>query len=857
MRAGAASSGAASSGASEPTAAGWPRRAAAAWIVGIIVGELLAWPRVWIIFALAGVIAAWWVAPPRPVWRWVALLAWAALGAAWLHVQRPDASAATLARYLMPDGALAEVEGTVVAEPQLVEGTTGPFAAFGYEAPATRFEFKVNRITTNEGPEPVAGRLVVRLDVADHRLRLGQRLRLRGWLAPIGGPLNPGDFDFRQYMTEQGVVGRLGLANRGNVEVLAEPGLGDRLWGPASWVVQLRQEAAARAAWALGLGMGDDPVTLGLLQTLLLGQTTHDIDPLAERFRDVGLAHILSISGAHLGILMGLVWLVAKLLVDRPNRAAVIVLAVLGLYLLAVPLRVPIVRASVMAGLYFLGMASGRRPDATNTMALAALLLLIVRPSDVFEPGFQLSFVVVFALLRFTRTVSQAFWPDPEVELVNPGDGRGRWGRWAADLAAGSVVATATALPLVAFHFGMVNPLAVVLSVLALPVLTAVLGLGYLKILCGMAWPSVALVLGGPLAWMGRTLIALVQEAATWPGATVRLSQPVPWVWAAATLGVVWWWFAGGFARRRSAGVAAVLVLAGWVSVNESATLGPVWRGEPDAWARPAATLSMIAVGDGSCFVVRSGGRTLVFDCGSQPYPLIGRRSVVPTLRRLGVRRIDVLVISHADLDHYNGVPDLVREVPTAEVWVSSDVLDDAAANPTRATAALVQGLRDDGLPLRTVHRGQRFTLGDASLEVLWPPAEGWDAARGNDRSVVLKIDVAGRRLLLNGDVQQDALTQLLQTPDALDADVTDLPHHGSFVEASERWIDAVTPAVVLQSSGPARLRRDRWRQPLAQRGVPRRVSDRDGFTEVRVGPDGTLAWSSFLDRANPSAVAE
>jgi len=95
--------------------------------------------------------------------------------------------------------------------------------------------------------------------------------------------------------------------------------------------------------------------------------------------------------------------------------------------------------------------------------------------------------------------------------------------RRAADYAAVSLVATATAMPLVAYHFQMVNPLAVLLSLLALPVLTAVLTLGYLKVLCGMALPSLALVLSGPLRWVGRVLALLVEEAAGWPGSAVRL----------------------------------------------------------------------------------------------------------------------------------------------------------------------------------------------------------------------------------------------------------------------------------------------------------------------------------------------
>lgn len=828
----------------------WPRAAAGALIVGIAAGRGLEVFSLWLAVAAVGVLLAWWFRRDAHALRWrsAVVLAVAGLGAAWFIVRAPDPAASTLTRYLAEDGALAEVEGVVTAEPTMAEGTSGSFAAFGYEPPSTRFELEIDTIQTADGPLSVSGLLIVRLDAADHRLQLGQRLRCRGWLAPIGPPQNPGDFDYRAHVAKRGVVGRFGMASRGNWDLLAEPTLTTSLWGPASWFSQLRARVAGRAAWALGLGMGDHPQTLGLLQTLLLGDTAQDIDTLRDRFREVGLAHILSISGAHLGILMGLVWLLARLLVPHPPRAALWVLAVLALYLLAVPWRVPIVRASIMAGIFFAGVASGRRPSARTLLALAALVVLVWRPGDLFEAGFQLSFVTVWALLRFVEPVSRALWPEPLIAPALPGglDVRGWVARCAADYAAVSLVATATAMPLVAFHFQMVNPLAVVLSLLALPVLTAVLALGYLKVLCGLALPSLALVLSGPLRWVGRGLMLLVEEAATWPGATLRLVYELPWIWAAAALAVAWLWFGGFFRRRRMAGGLALVVVIGWAAWHEQPRAGAVLRGEPVAQREPAVTLSMLAVGDGSCFVLRSGGQTLMFDCGSQPYPLIGRRSVVPTLRRMGVRRVDVLVVSHADLDHYNGALDLAEALPIGEVWLARDVIDEARAHPERATAFMVDELRDGGLSPRVVVRGEQRMFGDAKLDVLWPPGEGWEEAKSNDRSVVLSVEVAGRRLILHGDVQDAALAAMLDGGQDLRADVCDLPHHGSFVDSSERWLDAVSPTLVLQSSGPARLRRDRWAAPLGERDIPRLVTDRDGMAEVWVSPDGAISWSVF-----------
>lgn len=832
----------------------WPKLAVLGLIAGILASTLLG--SFWFWWCVSGfALLGMWRGHRAERWLWIqvfGVLTALGLGAAWTVARSPDPHGPSLTAFVQAEGALAELEGMVVSKPYLKEGSSGPFAAFSYVAPTTHFELRVDRVLTPDGPEMVEGLLLAKINRADHRVQLGQRIRVRGWLAEIGPPMNPGDFDYRAFVAKHGVVGRISMATRGNWDLLEPPGLGTRLWGPASWLQRTREAVARRAAWSLGLGMGDDTQTLGLLQTLLLGQTRQDIDTLRDQFRDVGLAHLLSISGAHLGILMGLVWLVARLLVPHPSRAAVLVLAVLGLYLLAVPWRVPIVRASVMAGLYFAGIAAGRRLSANTLLSLAAVLVLMWRPRDLFEPGFQLSFVTVWALLRFTQPVSLRLWPEPLVESAVPGvvDVRGWAARRVADVSAVSLVATATAMPLVAYHFQMVNPLSVVLSVLALPVLTAVLGLGYLKVLIGFLWPSGALLLSGPLRWAGGALSLLVEQAAEWPGATVHLVHELPGWWVVATLAVVWLWFGGWFRMRRVSGVLAIAVLVGVVTWYEMPGAGQVLRGDDGAaQARDAAaSLTMIAVGDGSCYVLRSGGRTLMFDCGSQPYPLIGRRSVVPTLRKMGVERLDVLVISHADIDHYNGSLDVLASMEVGEVWVSQDVPDEARAHPDRATAFLWKQLREGGHRPRTVTRGEQQTFGEAQLDILWPPAEGWEDAKGNDRSVVMSVRVGGRRLLLNGDIQQDAIVTLMQLEPDLAADVTDLPHHGSFVEASERWLDAVGPELVLQSSGRARLRRDRWAALVDSRGITRLVSDRLGAATVLVHGDGTLSWKTFHD---------
>ncbi len=189
---------------------------------------------------------------------------------------------------------------------------------------------------------------------------------------------------------------------------------------------------------------------------------------------------------------------------------------------------------------------------------------------------------------------------------------------------------------------------------------------------------------------------------------------------------------------------------------------------------------------------------------------------------------------------------DVVDALAVREVVTPPQTLMAAADN--RAAASLFESLRARDIPVRTVSAGWSFTADGVVVDALWPPAD-YVPKVDNDASLVLRFTTpAGRRVLLNGDAQQDALTSLLNSSADLRADVTDLPHHGSFVDASPAWVAAVSPTVVLQSSGPARLRVDPWPDVLNTLPTPpsRCVTAWSGLSGVTITPDGQLTVDTF-----------
>lgn len=826
----------------EPTSQAGPlTAAAAAWTAGLLAGNALGGWWLWVTLAAAGLamLAAGW-RRGRHTWVLAGLLvAISGTAAVWLNGQQRFVAGDDVSRWVPPAGEpaqLAEVAGQVVGPVYMSTPQRGAMGRFAFMDPSTLVLMDVRGIVVGGQLQRASGRLLVVVGEAEHRLRRGDRIRGVGWLGAIDAPSNAGEYDFAALAKRQGLAGRLSLPARGSWQLEAPAAT----WS-IPWVGQVRERIARACARSLAVGIESETDRLALLHALLLGQRQSLPREMTDAFREVGLSHILSISGAHLGVLVGMVWIVARLVLPTPARAAMVAGVVLLLYLSAVPLETPIVRSAIMAGLYAGAYSTGWRVRRLEPLAAAALVVLVWRPGDLFEAGFQLSYGVVLAMMLFTP--GMVAWLTPrlvdEIDPYTPGlvVAKGVLGYVAV-----SVVAFVAAMPVVAYHFQVVSPWAVVLSVLAWPLITGVLVVGYVKVAAGLVLPSVGLLLAGPLAWLADAMASLVEQARHWPGAvvTLRQSPSAAWVWASAAVGaaVMGGWFAG---RRVAAAVAVGLCVVWpvWASLHEPPSLA-------GSHAEPALQLTMFAVGDGSCFLLRSAGRTLMFDCGSQNYLDVGEKSIVPGLRQMGVGRIDVMMLSHADLDHYGGVLDVADGVAVGRVLVTGQMLGDAASKPNGPTAFLLAGLAERGVPVERVQAGWRGELGEAKLALLWPPPD-YTGPRRNDDSLVLAAEVAGRRVLLNGDIAGDATTRLLDGGEARRADVTDLPHHGSFVpDVSPRWLAAVSPRVVLQSSGRDRMRTQTWQPYVEARGIDRLITDRDGMVQLEIAPDGHITWGSM-----------
>lgn len=743
--------------------------------------------------AIAGV-AGW-------AWSRALLLAAVALGmcgwgmARW-H-ERPEGDVAVLVE---GERAVVVVEGVMLGDAERVGARPGPLGGFVRSEPGVRFAVGVDRVLRGERWADARGGLWVQVRGSEEvEAHAGQRVRVTGVFTAVEGPRNPGERDARVYAAERGMSGTLAASSAELVRVV-EPARG---WGAVVAAgVRWREGARERARGVLSRAAGEDASgeRESLLRALLLGEFDPAREELRESFARTGLAHVLSISGFHIVVLCAFLAFVARALGERGIVPHVVVAGVLVAYLALVVPSAPVVRSVVMA-LVLSGVEwSGRRYDRVTVLAWVVLGLLVWRPLDLWSLGFQLSAGLTGLLL----------WVGPRFhERLFPARLRGLTARpvTLVDVVMGalrgsvstSLLCTVASAPLVMMRVGVVTPIAAVASVVVSPLVVVVLFVAYGAMLVGMCVPAAAGVCGGVLGGLTDLLLWVVRGFEGMPVTTLPV-PPVGAMWTAAATGVAVWLMVRRV--RAWAGVMAVVGLAGWLGVGVLAREGEA--------RRVAVRFDALDVGDGTCILVRSGGRAVLWDCGA----LTGGdgAEVVRACRALGVWRVPLVVVTHPDIDHFGLLPRVARDLGVREVVTSERFVRQVEADPRGAAGVCAGVLHEMGVRVRAVSAGATLTVGEAEMRVV-SPSVGAAWTGDNDHSLVVAVThpgVEGTVAVLCGDVQDEAVSAL-RLMDLGRPLVMEAPHHGSARGPAISWVGELLPAVVLQSSGASRLDDARW----------------------------------------------
>jgi competence protein ComEC len=652
---------------------------------------------------------------------------------------------------------------------------------------------------------------------------IGDAVRVVGMLGAFGEPTNPGGFDMAAYLRRQGIRTSLSTGHWAAVRV-TEPAADRMLW----MIGVMRRWTLARldvlpslegqaVAAAMLFGRRD---LLDFDSGQMHGQ---DIE---RAFVATGTVHFMAVSGFNVALVVAPVLFLLRLLGAGRKLTSVIVAAVALAFVLVTELEPPVLRAAILAWVVCLGWMMGRPAINLNTFAISALLVLLVRPGDLFTTSFQLSFLAVLGMIFLVSKVQGLVGRFTADGLYDPEAGRSFWsGTVLRGTFLIGIAATMITLPVIAYRFHLVGWLAPIATVVLVGLVFALTVGGMALVALGWIAPWLSEVLAALTDGLGRTIAAVVLAMAKAPGAYFYLPEFSPaWLLVAYGLMAVWVWRERlGVTRRRLA--TAVLVAA-------AAFVWSTGHRAPDG-----VRATFLAVGGGNTTLLElPDGRNILYDTGSTlSFPRAAEMAVAPALWSRGITRVDAIFLSHAHFDHFKDILPLVERFGIRRVFVPPTFM----RIRLRSDDAVIEALLARGVRVELFGAGDRLA-GTGATEVcgLWPRGGRSMGKAINSGSLVLAVSDGRRRLLLTGDLGPPAIDAFLEAEPRPRADAMLWPHHGHDPEAVERLATAAGAKVLVISSGrtvrpvppPA------W---LKERGAACYHTGNDGAVTVDLRPEG------------------
>lgn len=700
----------------------------------------------------------------------------------------------------------------------------------------THLEIRLRKVKIGHSMEPSDGRLLVVADGRRDALRPGDVLRVYGAIRQFPMPTNPGERDLRSVYRQRNLQARVDVDSQDQIVVISSPagGVGRLI---ASIAAASRECLLRHTSEALG----------PLAVALVIGQRDFVDRETRDLLLVTGTAHLLSVSGMHLAIVVILASWIGTLFRLPPTPQLVWIVAICFLYTAITGGRPPVIRAAILVTTFTLAMWTRRTSQSINTLSLAALLLMVWNSQLLFNVGVQLSFVAVATLIMCgqrrgwnSTAVEQTMEQEERLQaLVDSSRPKPVFylhagGRLLGRLTWFSGCVTAISMPLVWLQFHVVSPVSVLANVVLGPFLFLSLAAGLTTVVIGIPSPLLATIPGMICNAALWTMRWLIEFAAAIPGGHFWL--PAPSAWSVSLFYLV---MAGTLLLPPIRLVS--LIRYGWIF----SWLACTWMVVKTPARLDAGSLeaTFVDVGHGTCAVLRfSEHNVWLYDCGRLGNHTASSRDIDVTLWSLGVTNLQGIFLSHADADHFNALPGVLRRFKVNQIVTPPGMLGE----PEIALHAIRRAIDQAGAVTVELHRHTTFSAGGELVRVLHPPRERL-MANDNANSLVLRIDRGGKSLILPGDLEPPGTDLLVQTVRPPPGGVLMAPHHGSLRMDAAAVLQWARPIQTIVSGGQ-RARRPEVQEMLSFAGSDVHVTSKVGAIRVRIDREGNIKVRSWRE---------
>ncbi len=647
----------------------------------------------------------------------------------------------------------------------------------------------------------------------------GQFIKLKGELNSIQGPKVPTGWNYQEYLFSKKIFATVYVESENIIEIFPNSNvfMFNRIRGLSLQALERMQQFLPEVHF-LGSPNSEKDMR-GLISAICFGLRTSVSDDLGHALTVSGLAHITSISGLHVTlVLLGTAFLLKKVGFRR-KQAALITLVFALFYVMLVGARIPTIRASMMAFVFLGQYFTERRVDSLNSLGVAALILLIIDPMELFLPSFQLSFTAVLVLLLFR----------PLFDHIMQSAQLGVFGILLSGAAASLLVIIGLS-PFILYYFHMISWGAVIGNLAAIPLVYILLPTTYIWLLLSFILPpALTEILGYIPATTASLLIDVIHffshelfwAIIPFPGVTfcilfflsfLLLSRP----------GLTFFEF-NTFAIRAYHISLFLIALAIWIA--------------PILQPFQPLRVDFLGLGQGDCIVIRMPDNKVIIVDGGPPIRTSHEKDIpvlVDYLLAQGISRIDMMILSHPQADHIGAFKFVVEHFPV------SMFLEGERHSEIKAYHTLIESLEKHQVPRTTITQGDCIQIGeDTKMWVLHPDEAALRKNQDvNEKSVVLLFQHEGFDLLLTGDIGKSTEKLLCARYGNWDTDILKVPHHGSRYSTTQQFLLETKPEIAVIQAG-----KNTYGHP--HQDTLERLRTANAFT-FRTDHDGTVRMRTF-----------
>ncbi|AQQ70876.1 ComEC family competence protein [Limihaloglobus sulfuriphilus] len=705
------------------------------------------------------------------------------------------------------------ISATVLTHPLKKPPRNWSFSFADFQDERTSIYARVNSVFNGTDHQPADGKIFVTLPAAKgdpvfDALAPGTHIKMNCIMRKPRKQSNPGQFDFAGYLAAQKIKY---TAFTNDIKAIEITGRDKYSLTSLSGVFR------TKALELLAKGFDRSEPALNMAAAVTLGERSTLPPAMYESLRKSGLMHLLSLSGLHIGMITAMIWWLGKLFALTRKQRGALCLLLLMLFILAVPSRSPVIRAAVVCSVFCLSAILGKRAVSFNTLSLAAIILLLVNPRNLFNTGFVLSFLAVAGILIFYKPIQNRLVSVLKIDRINS-----RITRWLCYYILSILTMGTCAMIFGAgaclYYFYGTNILSPVWTILSMPVFSILLSAGLLKIAAVSVIPGIEYIFNPVLEWCALIFSKQLELTAAIPAGFIQTGSISAALIAAFYLCLLIFAYSSHYQKRLPKRISAGAALAVILMI-----LAAKWTNSHPNGLR----LTVFSVGHGACSMITlPDASCYIMDCGSKNIDDLGRSVIINYAAYRDIKTADAAILSHNHLDHVNGIDGIVNGLRPEKIIVNRYFCDESRS-VARTVMEIGKGIINS--------RPDDFSDCDAVFSFYSP--QKIPANDINAQSMAAVIEYAGRKIIFPGDMPPQQQRQMLEQIPDIRADILILPHHGFSKWAQPSFIEQASPSIAIGSCREY----DYLKRGFKSDGITTFYTPVNGCIEILIKPDGEI----------------